>query len=284
MKPEQLSSLSRVVDPRYSSNRLVDRRSDHRCSDGCCRESCRARRGRRAVSLRRLGYSSRGRSPVNWIPTIRLRQQSRCRSHGVLARSGPCVSPRLNRGLARTRMAAGTVGTALRPLDIGGIIVVSGLLGTNMVGAVGVAAMIVGVLVGEPRRARGIGIAVAAAAAFAVVGIVSEMERSWAAPDTTDWIIAAVTIISMLVAIPAPSPTSSTDRRHRDSPSLAGHRGTCRGRAGRSRGLVIVGGGGAAALAATVTAALAGTAIRQLASGLNRANDRGAESRQTVRW
>ncbi|MGB5433455.1 MAG: hypothetical protein WBN24_08590 [Acidimicrobiia bacterium] len=284
MKPEQLSSLSRVVDPRYSSNRLAIAGATTAALmvvvaslvgfdvDGgplaaavgvflawaIARELDPDHTASAAIAI-----------PLSFVFLLVLGPASLLVSTGVLL---------------GTRMAAGTVGTALRPLDIGGIIVVSGLLGTNMVGAVGVAAMIVGILVGEPRRARGIGIAVAAAAAFTVVGIVSDMERSWAAPDTTDWIIAAVTIISMLVAIPAPSPTSSTDR---DSGILLRWRVTvARAVAGLAvvAGLVIVGGSGAAALAATVTAALAGTAIRQLASGLNRANDRGAESRQTVRW
>jgi len=185
--------------------------------------------------------------------------------------------------LLGTRMAAGTVGTPLRPLDVGGIILVAGLLGMDLIGAVGVAAMVVGVLVSERRRARGFGIAIAAAAAFTVVGIVSDIERTWAAPGTTALIVLVATVISVLVVIPAPPPTSPTDRQ---TGILLRWRVTvARGVAGSAvaAGFVLVGGTGIAALAATATAALAGTTIRQLNDGLKPANDRRSESRRTVR-
>jgi hypothetical protein len=283
MKPEQLSSLSRVVDPRYPSNLLAIAGA--------------ATAALVVVAASLAGFDVDG-GPLAaavgvflaWAIARELDPDYTASAAIAMPLSfvfllvlGPASLLVSTGVLLGTRMAAGTVGPALRPLDIGGIIVVSALLGTNMVGAIGVAAMIVGILVGEPRRARGIGIAVAAAAAFAVAGIVSDMERSWAAPDTTDWIIAAVTIISMLVVIPAPSPTSSTD--HHTGILLRWRVTVARAVAGLAvvAGLVIVGGSGVAALAATAAAALAGTAIRRLEDVLNHASDRGPKSRQTVR-
>ena len=283
MNPEQLTSLSRVVDPRYSSNRLV---------------IVGAAAAALIVSVSSVAGFDLGSGPLlaavgvflAWAIARELDPDRPASaaiaiplSFVLLLVLGP-ASLLVSTGiLLGTRLAAGTVGTPLRPLDIGGIIVVAGLLGTDLIGAVGVAAMVVGVLISERRRARGFGIAIAATTTFTVVGIVSDVQRTWAAPGTTAWIVLAATVISVLVVIPAPSPTSSTDRL---TGTLLRWRVTvARAVAGLAvvAGFVLVGGTGIAALAASATAALTGTAIRQLGNGLNRANDRQSDSRRTVR-
>jgi hypothetical protein len=283
VNPEQLSSLSRVVDPRYPSNRLaiagaaaaamivgVAGLADIDVGSGVltaavgvflawaiARELDPDHPASAAIAI-----------PLSFVLLLALGPPSLLVSTGVLL---------------GTRMAAGTVGTPLRPLDIGGIIVISALLGTDLIGATGVAAMVVGVLVGERRRSRAIVIAAAAAAAFTVVGIVSDIERTWAGPGTTGSIVLVATVISVFVVIPAPPATSIADRH---TGILLRWRVTvARAVAGLAvvAGFVLVGGTGITALAATATAALAGTAIRHLNDGLNRAHDRRSESRRTVR-
>jgi len=283
VNPELLSSLSRVVDPRYPSNRLAI-----------------VGAGATALIVGISGFAGldMGSGPLMaavgvflaWAIARELDPDHPASaaiaiplSFVLLLVMGPASLLVSTGVLLGTRMAAGTVGTPLRPLDIGGIIVVSGLLGTNPIGAIGVAAMVIGVLVGERRSARGVGIAIAAAAAFTFVGIVSDIERTWAAPGTAGWIVLVATIISVLLVIPAPSPTSSTDRQ---TGILVRWRVTAaRAVAGLAvvTGFVLVGGTGIAALAATATAALAGTAIRQLGNGLTRTHDRRSHSRRSVR-
>lgn len=283
MNPEQLTSLSRAVDPRYPSNRLV---------------IVGAAAAALIVGVSSLAGFDTGSEPLlaavgvflAWAIARELDPDHPASaaiaiplSFVLLLVLGP-ASLLVSTGiLLGTRLAAGTVGTPLRPLDIGGIIVVAGLLGTDLIGAVGVAAMVVGVLISERLRGRGFGMAIAAGAAFTVVGIVSDAQRSWDAPGTTAWIVLAATVISVLAVIPAPSPTSSTDRQ---TGTLLRWRVTvARAVAGLAvvAGFVLVGGTGIAALAATATAALAGTAIRQFGNGLNRANGRQSGSRRTVR-
>ena len=77
--------------------------------------------------------------------------------------------------LLGARMTAGTVGTPLRLLDVVGIVALSALLGTSVVGAVGVAAMGVGVLVDEPRRERALAVVGSAAVAFAAAALVTDL-------------------------------------------------------------------------------------------------------------
>ena len=283
MNPEQLSSLSRVVDPRYPSNRLAIAGSAATAA---------------IVSTTGLAGFDMGSGPLMaavgvflaWAIARELDPDHPVSaaiaiplSFVLLFALGPASLLVSTGVLLGTRIAAGTVGTPLRPLDIGGTIVVSGLLGTDLIGATGVAAMVVGVLVGERRRARGIGIAIAAVATFTVVGIVSDIGRTWIAPGIVGLIVLVATVISVLAVIPAAVPTSSTDRQ---TGSLLRWRVTvARAVAGLAvvAGFVLVGETGIAALAATATAALAGTAIRQLGNGLNRANDRQSDSRRTVR-
>jgi hypothetical protein len=283
VKPEQLSSLSRVVDPHYASNRLAIAGAASAALivgvAGLAGIDLGSGPFTAAVGVflawaiaRELDpdhpASAAIAIPLSFVLTLALGPASLLVSTGVLL---------------GTRMAAGTVGAALRPLDIGGIMVVSALLGTNLIGATGVAAIVVGVLVGEQRRARGIGIAIAAVTAFTVVGVVSDVQRTWDAPGTTAWIVLAATVISVLVVIPAPSPTSSTDRQ--TGVLLRWQLTVARAVAGLAvvAGFVLVGETGIAALAATATAALSGNAITQLGNGLNRAGSRQSESRRTAR-
>lgn len=166
------------------------------------------------------------------------------------------------------RMTAGTVGTPLRSLDIVGIIALSALLGTGMIGVVGVAAMGVGVLVDEPRRKRAMAIVATGATLFTVAVLVSGVERVWTTPDATGWAILVIGALATLLVIPAASPASSTDRR------------TGRVRRGRVTAtrvvagiaflvaFVLAGGTGIAALAGTAIAALVGAAIRRIGAGL----------------
>ena len=283
MNPEQLSSLSRVVDPRYPSNRLA-------IAGAAATAMIVGVAGLVGIDVASGPFTAAVGVFLAWAIARELDPDRPASAAIAIPLSvvlflvlGPASLLVSTGVLLGTRIAAGTVGTSLRPLDIGGIIVISGLLGTNLIGATGVTAMVVGGLVGERHRSRAIVIALAAAAAFTVVGIVSDIERTGAAPSTTASIVLVATVISVLVVIPAPPPTSSADRH---TGILLRWRVTvARGVAGLAvvAGFVLVGGTGIAALAATATAALAGTAIRQLNDGLKPANDRRSESRRTVR-
>ena len=129
MNPEQLTSLSRVVDPRYSSNRLV---------------IVGAAAAALIVSVSSLAGFDLGSGPLlaavgvflAWAIARELDPDQPASaaiaiplSFVLLLVLGP-ASLLVSTGiLLGTRLATGTVGTPLRPLDIGGIIVVAGLLG-----------------------------------------------------------------------------------------------------------------------------------------------------------
>ena len=167
--------------------------------------------------------------------------------------------------LLGVRVAAGTVGTPMRPLDFLTFIGLSAALGTSLVGAVGAGAMIAGVLVSEARSRNGIATAAVSAIAYTVVALFSGLARTWTAPTPAEWITIAAAIAATLLLLPAAALVSKTDR----------HTGTiCRNRVTVARAiaglaviaaLALTGGPGIMALAATVAAALVGTALRKLA-------------------
>jgi MFS family permease len=173
------------------------------------------------------------------------------------------------------RMTAGTVGAPLRPLDIVGIVALSALLGTNVIGVVGVAAMGLGVLVDmglgvlvdEPNRKRAIAIVASSATVFAGALLISGVERVWTMPDAAGWGTLVIGAVATLLVIPAASPTSSTDRS--TDVVRRGRVTAARVAAGIAVlvGFFLAGGAGIAALAGTATAALIGTGIRRIGSG-----------------
>lgn len=181
------------------------------------------------------------------------------------------------------RMTAGTVGTPLRLLDIAGIVGLSALLGTSVVGIVGVAAMGVGVLVDEPRWTRATAIVAGAASAFTAAALFSGVDRIWTTPSTLGWVTLIAGIVATLSLIPAVAPASSTDRT--PARLLQGRVTAARTVAGITvvAAFALAGGSGVAALAGTVTAALAGTAIRRVAAGLRQAPPHGRRVAATQR-
>ena len=266
---EQLSSLSRSVDPRYPSNRLA---------------IAGALIAGVVTALANSFVLDTGLEPVSaavgvflaWATARELDPDHPSSAAAAMPISlvfllvvGP-ASLLVSMGiLLGVRLLAGTVGAPIRPLDIIGIVGLAAFLGANPVGAVGLAAMVIGVLVDEPRRNRAVLIAASAVAASAVVALVAGLEWTWTTPDTAGWIALVIAIITALLVIPAAVPTSSTDRR-------AGR--VRRGRVTAARvvagtavvaGFALAGGAGIAALAGTATAALAGTSIRRIGAGLS---------------
>jgi len=167
--------------------------------------------------------------------------------------------------LLGTRVAAATVGTPLRLLDSVAVIGLSAALGTSLIGAVGAAAMIAGVLVGEARSRNGIATAAMSAVAYTVVALLSSFARGWTAPTPAEWITVGLAVSATLLVLPAMTPTSSTDRR---TDTIERNRVTAaRVIAGVAilAGLLLTGGPGIVAIAATAAAALMGTALRRIA-------------------
>jgi hypothetical protein len=171
--------------------------------------------------------------------------------------------------LLGARMTAGTVGTPLRLLDVVGIVALSALLGTSVVGAVGVAAMGVGVLVDEPRRERALAVVGSAAVAFAAAALVTGVEWAWMLPDTSGWVVLVIGVAATLLVIPAAPPDTPTDRT---GDLVQGGRVTAArvvAGVGVVAAFILAGGTGIAALAGTSVAALAATSIRQIMAGRN---------------
>lgn len=268
MNVEQLTSLPRMVDPRYPSNRLmlVGAGLTGLAVGLAVLLGADLKAGPLAAAVgiflawamaRELDpdhpTSAAIAMPISLVLVLTVGPPALLVTFGVLL------------GL---RITAGTVGTRLRPLDFVTIVGLSAALGTSMVGAVGAAAMIVGVLVAEERRQRGIAIAAASAVAFVVVALLSSVESAWIGPTGTEWITVGLAIMATLLVIPAAMPTSETDR----------HTGTVnRNRVTAARlvaalailaGLALAGATGVVAIAATVAAALIGIAVHRVAGRL----------------
>jgi hypothetical protein len=265
---EQLTSLPRMVDPRYPSNRLMlvgagvtglavglavllgaDLKAGPLAAAvgiflawAMARELDPDRPTSAAIAM-----------PISLVLVLTVGPPALLVTFGVLL------------GL---RITAGTVGTPLRPLDFVTIVGLSAALGTSMVGAVGAAAMIIGVLVAEERRQRGIAIAAASAVTFIAVALLSGVEFARIEPTAIEWITVGLAITATLLVIPAATPTSETDR----------HTGTVnRDRVTGARlvaglailaGFAVAGASGVIATAATVAAALIGTAVHHAAGRL----------------
>lgn len=263
MNIEHVTSLARVVDPRYPSNRLV---------------LIGAAVAGLAVGAAALLGADPNAGPIAAAVGVFLAwaiARELDPDHPMSAAIAIPVSLALSLSIGPSallvstavllglRMTSGTVGTPLRLLDIAGIVGLSAALGTGLTGATGVAVMTVGILVSEGRHWKGFAIAAAAAIAFASVATVTGIERTWVMPTSAEWVTIGLAVAATLLIVPARTSTSETDRRT--------------GAVGRSRvtvsrivaglamllGLGLTGGVGVAALAGTTTAALAGTAIRR---------------------
>jgi len=266
---EQLSSLSRAVDPRYPSNRFV---------------IAGALIAGLATALANLFGLDTGLGPVSagvgvflaWAIARELDPDYPASGAVAMPVSmvlslviGPAsllVSMGVLLGL---RMVAGTVGAPLRTLDIIGVVGLAALLGTNPIGVVGLGAMVIGVVVDEPRRNRTFLITASAMVAFVAAVLVSQLDWTWTNPDTAGWIALVIAVVATVLVIPAALPTASTDRQagrvRRERVTAA------RVVAGTAvvAGFALAGGVGIAALAGTVTAALSGTAIRRIGADLS---------------
>jgi len=265
----QLSSLSRAVDPRYPSNRFV---------------IAGALIAGLATALANLFGLDTGLGPVSAAVGVFLAWAIAREIDPDYPASGAVAMPvsmvlllvlgpaslLVSMGvLLGLRLIAGTVGAPLRMLDIIGVVGLAALLGTNPIGVVGLGAMVIGVVVDEPRRNRAVPIAASAVTAFAVVALVSGLEWTWTTPDAAGWIALVIAVFATMLVIPAALPTASTDRR---SGRVRRERVTgARVVAGTAvvAGFALAGGVGIAALAGTVTAALSGTAIRRIGAGLS---------------
>lgn len=264
-----LSSLSRDVDPRYPSNRLA---------------IAGALIAGVATALANLFGLDTGLGPFSaavgvflaWAIARELDPDYPASAAVAMPASlvlllaiGP-ASLLVSMGvLLGVRLVAGTVGAPLRTLDIIGVVGLAAFLGTNPIGIVGLGAVVIGVVVDEPRRNRALLITASAVAAFVAAVLVSGLEWTWTTPDTAGWIALAIAVVATLLVIPAALPTSSTDL----------HTGrVLRWRVTAARivagfavvaGFALAGGPGFAALAGTAAAALAGTAIRRIGAGLS---------------
>lgn len=171
--------------------------------------------------------------------------------------------------LLGVRMVAGTVGSPLRIIDAVGIVALSALLGTSVVGVVGVAAMGVGVLVDEPRRDRALAIVGSAAAAFAFTALVTGVDWVWTTPNAADLIVLLIGVAATLLVVPASPPTTHTDRT---KALVLGERVTAARIVAGVAGVVaftLAGATGIAALAGTAIAALAALSLRQIMASKN---------------
>lgn len=269
MNVEQVSSLSRAVDPRYPSNRLVIAGALIASAVAALANLSGLDTGLGAVSAavgvflawaitRELDpdypASAAVAMPVSLVLLLAIGPASLLVSMGVLL---------------GVRLVAGTVGAPLRPLDIVGVVGLAAFLGANPIGVVGLVAMLIGVVVAEPQRKRAIVIAASAAIEFAVVALISGLERTWTTPNAAGWIAVVVAVVSTVLVLPASLPTSPTDRH--TGLVLRGRVTTARVVAGAAvvAGFGLAGAAGIAALAGTATAALAGTAIRRIGAGLS---------------
>ena len=266
---EQLSSLSRPVDPRYPSNRFV---------------IAAALVAGLATALANFFGLDTGLAPVSAAVGVFLAWAIGRELDPDYPASGAVAMPvsmvlllvigpaslLVSLGvLLGVRLLAGTVGAPLRTLDIVGVVGLAALLGTNPIGVVGLVAMVIGVVVDESRRNRAALIAASAVAAFAVVALVSRLDWTWTNPDTAEWIALVIAVVTTVLVVPAALPTASTDRHagrvRRERVTAA------RVIAGTAAvaGFALAGGVGIAALAGTVMAALSGTAIRRIGAGLS---------------
>ena len=261
---ENVSSLSRALDPRYPSNRLA--------IAGALIVGV-------AAALANLFGLDIGLEPISaavglflaWAIARELDPDHPASAAVAMPASlvlllaiGP-ASLVVSMGiLLGVRLVAGTVGAPLRTLDIIGVVGLAAFLGTNPIGVVGL-----GVVVDEPRRNRAVLITATAVSAFVAVVLVSGLERTWTTPDTAGWIALAVAVAAAVSVIPAASPTSSTDRH--TGRVLRTRVTAARVAAGSAvvAGFVLAGGVGIAALAGTAAAALTGTGIRRIGAGLS---------------
>ena len=264
MNVEQLASLPRAVDPRYPSNRLVliGAGLAGLAVGVATLFGADLKAGALSVAVavflawamaRELDpdhpASAAIAMPVSFVLVLAVGPPALLVTFGVLL------------GL---RIAAGTVGTPLRPLDSIAVVGLSAALGTSLIGAVGAAAIIAGVLVGEGRSRGGIPTAVMSAIAYAVMTLLSGLDRVWSAPTPAEWFTVGVAVAATLLVLPAAAPASSTDR----------HTGTIeRNRVTAARviaglailaGLAVAGGPGVVAIAATAAAALIAVALRNV--------------------
>lgn len=266
MNVEQLTSLSRAVDPRYPSNRLM----------------------LVGAGLAGLGVGvailfgadlKAGALPVAvavflaWAMARELDPDHPKSAALAMPVSlvlvlvvGPAALLVTFGVLLGVRLAAGTVGTPLRLLDSVAVIGLSAALGTSLIGAVGAAAVIAGVLVSEARSRSGIATAAMSTVAYTVVALLSGFERVWTAPTPAEWITVGLAVSATLLVLPAMAPASNTDRH---TGMIERNRVTAaRVIAGLAilAGLLLTGGTGIVAIAATAAAALMGTAVRRIAS------------------
>lgn len=266
---ENVSSLSRALDPRYASNRLA--------IAGALIVGV-------AAALANLFGLDIGLGPISaavgvflaWAIARELDPDHPASAAVAMPASlvlllaiGP-ASLVVSMGiLLGVRLAAGTVGAPLRTLDVIGVVGLAAFLGTNPIGVVGLGVMVIGVVVDEPRRNRAVLITATAVSAFVAVVLVSGLERTWTTPDTAGWIALAVAVAAAVSVIPAASPTSSTDRH--TGRVLRTRVTAARAAAGSAvvAGFVLAGGVGIAALAGTAAAALTGTGIRRIGAGLS---------------
>lgn len=265
---EQLTSLSRAIDPRYPSNRLMIIGAALAGLTVALAVSLGAdlKSGPVAAAVgvflawamaRELdpdhAVSATVAMPISFALVLVVGPPALLVTFGVLL------------GL---RIAAGTVGTPLRPFDLATIVGLSAAMGTSLVGAVGAAALIVGVLSAEKRRLRGIAIAATSAAAFTAVALLSGVEREWITPTTAEWITVGLAITAALLVNPAATPTSETDRQT----GTVSRKGVSAARLiavlAILSGIALTGGTGVVALAGTVAAALMGTAVHRVADRL----------------
>lgn len=268
LNPYRLTSLQRVVDPRYPSNRLA--------LAGAVLAAAVA-----AVALllgADLGFGPLGAAMAVFLSWAIARELdpdhpasaafAMPAAFVLLLAAGEASLLVSAAVLLATRITAGTVGTDLRPLDVLVLIGLSGLLGSQSIGVVGLALIVAALFITDRSAVRSAAIAVAAVAAFAAVAVASGSGLAWGTPGGGDWATLAVSVIATLLIIPASPVATPTDR---GSGTIDVKRVTA---ARLMAALAVVGaffvagGIGIQAIAPTTAAALIGTATQRIASGV----------------
>jgi hypothetical protein len=264
LNPHRLTSLQRVVDPRYPSNRLA--------LAGAAVAGAVAAVARFAGAD--IGFGPLGAAMAVFLAWAIARELDPDHPASaafampagfvLLLAAGEASLLVSAAVLLAARITAGTVGTDLRPLDVLALIGLSGLLGSQSIGVVGLALIVAAVFITDHSEVRSAGITVAVIAAFATVAIASGSGLTWGTPDAADWATLAVSVIALVLIIPASPVASQTDR---GSGTIDSNRvTTARLMAALAvvGAFLVAGGIGIHAIAPTTTAALIGTAAQRL--------------------
>ena len=264
LNPHRLTSLQRVVDLRYPSNRLA--------LAGAALVGAVAAVARFVGAD--IGFGPLGAAMAVFLSWAIARELDPDRPASAAFAMPAAFVLLLTAGeasllvsaavLLAARITAGTVGTDLRPLDVLVLVGLSGLLGIQPIGVVGLALIVAAVFITDHSAFRSAGITVAAVSAFAAVALASGSGLTWGAPGAADWATLTVSAIALVVIIPASPVASRTDRGSATIDSNRVTKARLMAALAVLGAFLVAGGIGIHAIAPTTTAALIGTAAQRL--------------------